>query len=63
MDTTYDVRIYKTEVYRGARTTQPHGPVEDSPAALEKNLPQRRPGRRLPRRAARRRTQGRGVQR
>ena len=32
MDTTYDVRIYKTEVYRGSARDQPQGPLEDGRA-------------------------------
>ena len=44
MDTTYDVRVYKTEVYRGARVSSLHGALEDGPATLAAHVPQRCPG-------------------
>ena len=37
MDTTYDVRVYKTEVYRGTRVSSHTRPLEDRPAGLAKD--------------------------
>ena len=54
MDTTYDVRVYKTEVYRGARVSSYRVRWKTAEQDLAAVVPQRSPGRCVPRRASRR---------
>ena len=59
--TSYDVRVYKTEVYKGARVTTHYVRWKVAGRRLQEALPHGRSGGQLPLRAANRRAEGRGV--
>ena len=59
--TTYDVRVYRSELYKGARVTPTESAGRWGPA-VGRRLPQWRSSRQLPQFPADRGSQGRGVQ-
>ena len=60
--TTYDARVYRTEVYKGRQVTTYWGPVEGRRQAVERGFPHRGASRQLPQRPADRGPERRGVQ-
>jgi hypothetical protein len=60
--TTFDARVYRTEVYRGSEVTTYKVRWKVGGRLWKEGLPHRRPGRQLPERAADRYPEGGGVQ-
>ena len=61
-DTTYDVRVYRTEVYKGAKVTTYRVRWKTGSPAVEGRVPQRGACRQLPQLLADRGPKGRGIQ-
>lgn len=61
-DTTYDVRVYLTEVYKGVKVTTYRVRRKAGKRAMEGRLPNHRTGRQLPQRPAYCCPEGRGIQ-